>query len=251
MSRVSRNELSSLCDSSITPRPSAHDSHFACCRGNPYLEITSCLPVIRYMPPGEMKRVIILGPGASGKSTFAVYLGDITGPLVIELDKVFWQPGLVATPREQCKKIPQMLVMKGAWIMDGNLGPYDTVEVCLRAADTIIFLDFSILRCAANIPAITRAHRFLALAVAVSTSEPSVSHESDRKSRTVSGKSGECSSDGHARCQGLDYFTPWRSSKGFQVAYCSGNSPLAVIISSPGFHLRRWATAATPVLARW
>src|SRR5580704_14784559 len=44
-------------------------------------------------------------------------------------------------------------------------------------------------------------------------------------------------------------FTPWRSSMGFQVAYCSGNSPLAVITSSPGFHLRKWATAATPVLA--
>jgi hypothetical protein len=28
--------------------------------------------------------------------------------------------------------------------MDGDLGPYDAIEVRLRAADTIIFLDFSI-----------------------------------------------------------------------------------------------------------
>jgi hypothetical protein len=34
------------------------------------------------------------------------------------------------------------------WIMDGDLGPYDAVEVRLRAADTIIFLDFSLIRCA-------------------------------------------------------------------------------------------------------
>lgn len=97
---------------------------------------------------GEMKRVVILGPGASGKSTLAAYLGDITGLPVIELDKVFWQRGLVATPRDQWEKIQQILVMKDGWIMDGDLGPYDIVEVRLRAADTIIFLDFSILRCA-------------------------------------------------------------------------------------------------------
>jgi hypothetical protein len=32
--------------------------------------------------------------------------------------------------------------------MDGDLGPYDAIEVRLQAADTIIFLDFSIVRCA-------------------------------------------------------------------------------------------------------
>ena len=34
------------------------------------------------------------------------------------------------------------------WIMDGDLGPYDAVDVRLRAADTIIFMDFSLGRCA-------------------------------------------------------------------------------------------------------
>ncbi len=32
--------------------------------------------------------------------------------------------------------------------MDGDLGPYDVVDVRLRAADTIIFVDFSLFRCA-------------------------------------------------------------------------------------------------------
>jgi adenylate kinase family enzyme len=95
-----------------------------------------------------MKRVVILGPGASGKSTLAVRLGAITGLRVIEMDKVFWRPGLVATPRDQWVKIQQMLVAENGWIMDGDLGPYDAVEVRLRATDTIIFLDFSIVRCA-------------------------------------------------------------------------------------------------------
>jgi hypothetical protein len=32
--------------------------------------------------------------------------------------------------------------------MDGDLGPYDVVDVRLSAADTIILLDFSFVRCA-------------------------------------------------------------------------------------------------------
>jgi adenylate kinase family enzyme len=95
-----------------------------------------------------MKRVVILGPGASGKSTLARQLGGITGLPVIELDKVFWQPGLVATPRDLWVSKQQTLVQTDAWIMEGDLGRHDAVEVRLRAADAIIFLDFSLTRCA-------------------------------------------------------------------------------------------------------
>ena len=47
-----------------------------------------------------VKRVVI-GRGASGKSTLARRLSEITGLPLIELDKVFWRPGLVKTPRDQ------------------------------------------------------------------------------------------------------------------------------------------------------
>jgi nicotinamide riboside kinase len=95
-----------------------------------------------------MKRVVILGRGASGKSTLAVSLGEVTGLPVIELDRVFWQPGLAARRRDQWVAIQERLVAEERWIMDGDLGPYDAVEIRLRAADTILFLDFSLLRCA-------------------------------------------------------------------------------------------------------
>ncbi len=75
-------------------------------------------------------------------------MGEITGLPVIELDKVFWRPGLAATPRDQWVVVQEKLVAKDGWIMDGDLGPYDVVEVRLRAADTIIVLDFSLVRCA-------------------------------------------------------------------------------------------------------
>jgi hypothetical protein len=71
-------------------------------------------------------------------------LGEITGLPVIELDKVFWLPGLAATPRDQWVAVQETLVardgsIKDGWIMDGDLGPCDAVEVRPRAADTIIF----------------------------------------------------------------------------------------------------------------
>ena len=94
-----------------------------------------------------MKRVVILGPGASGKSTLAQRLGSITGLPVIELDKIFWKPGLVPTPRQEWEKIQSALAERSCWIMDGDLGPYDVVEVRLAAADAVVFLDFSVLRC--------------------------------------------------------------------------------------------------------
>ncbi len=95
-----------------------------------------------------MKRGVIVGPGASGKSALASCLGQVTGLPVIELDKLFWRPGLAATPRDQWAAIQRELAAQESWIMDGDLGPYDVIDVRLQAADTVVFLDFSPLRCA-------------------------------------------------------------------------------------------------------
>src|SRR6266550_7434305 len=95
-----------------------------------------------------MQRVVILGRGASGKSTLARRLGEITNLPVIELDKLFWQPGLVPTPRDSWSVVQDRLAGRDQWIMDGDLGPYDAVEVRLHRADTVILLDFSLVRCA-------------------------------------------------------------------------------------------------------
>ena len=94
-----------------------------------------------------MKRVVILGRGAAGKSTLARHLGEITGLPVIELDTLFWRSGLVPTSRPGWTELQERLVQKDSWILDGDLGPHDAVEVRLRAADTIILLDFALFRC--------------------------------------------------------------------------------------------------------
>lgn len=96
-----------------------------------------------------MKRVVILDRGAAGKSLLAARLGQITGLPVLELDKLFWKPGLHATPPAEWVHTQSELLRRQAWIMDGDLGPYDTaLGARLAAADTVIVLDFSLVRCA-------------------------------------------------------------------------------------------------------
>jgi adenylate kinase family enzyme len=92
-----------------------------------------------------MKRVIVIGSGGSGKSTFARELGERTGIQVIHLDREYWRPNWEKTPTDEWEaKVAEML--KGdSWIIDGNFG--GTREMRMAAADTIIFLDLPRLVC--------------------------------------------------------------------------------------------------------
>jgi adenylate kinase family enzyme len=96
-----------------------------------------------------VQRVVILGRGGAGKSTLARRLGEVTGLPVVELDTLFWQAGLTPADSSRWTECQHELVRREAWILDGDLGPHDSaLDVRLRAADTIIVLDFSFLRCA-------------------------------------------------------------------------------------------------------
>ena len=96
-----------------------------------------------------MRRVVILGRGGAGKSVLARRLGELTGLPVIELDTLFWQDGLTAAGPVAWAGRQRELVSREDWILDGDLGPYDSaLDARLRAADTIIVLNFSLLRCA-------------------------------------------------------------------------------------------------------
>ena len=39
-----------------------------------------------------MKKVLVIGSGGAGKSTFSRSLGELTGIEVIHLDKLYWHP---------------------------------------------------------------------------------------------------------------------------------------------------------------
>ena len=88
-----------------------------------------------------MKRILIIGSGGAGKSTFAIQLAEHTNIPLIHLDEYYWKPGWEATKKEEWQKIVQQLIKKPSWIMDGNYG--GSLSIRFPAADTIIFFDRS------------------------------------------------------------------------------------------------------------
>jgi adenylate kinase family enzyme len=97
----------------------------------------------------DVRRVVILGRGGAGKSTLARRLGGLTGLPVVELDTLFWQPGLAPADPGTWAARQQELVQRDSWILDGDLGPYDSaLDARLRAADTVVVLDLAFWRCA-------------------------------------------------------------------------------------------------------
>lgn len=86
-----------------------------------------------------MKRVVVIGSGGAGKSTFSRKLSEATGIEVIHLDGLYWKPNWQKTPAEEWERTVAGLVKRESWIMDGNFG--GTREMRIRAADTVIFMD--------------------------------------------------------------------------------------------------------------
>lgn len=95
-----------------------------------------------------VERVVVLGRGGAGKSSFALELSGITGLPVFELDKYFWSEALAPLPTEQWVMAQKQLSAGHQWIMDGDLGLYDAPAVRLHRADTAVVLDLSLVRCA-------------------------------------------------------------------------------------------------------
>ncbi|MFO1445502.1 DNA topology modulation protein [Bacillus sp. Bva_UNVM-123] len=92
-----------------------------------------------------MKKIIIIGAGGAGKSTLAHKLGQILNIEVFHLDALFWKPNWTPTPQEEWESMTKQLLAKNSWIIDGNFG--STMDLRIQEADTIIFLDYSTIRC--------------------------------------------------------------------------------------------------------
>jgi adenylate kinase family enzyme len=86
-----------------------------------------------------MKRILVIGSGGAGKSTFARRLGERLGLAVLHLDAFYWRPGWVETPKDEWRQTVEELCAGEAWLMDGNYS--GTLAVRLAACDTVVFLD--------------------------------------------------------------------------------------------------------------
>ncbi|MFC5694776.1 topology modulation protein [Pseudomonas sp. GCM10022186] len=86
-----------------------------------------------------MRRVLVIGSGGAGKSTFSRRLGQRLGLPVVHLDAHYWRAGWVEPAREEWTLAVARLLEREHWVIDGNYS--GTLPARLAACDTVVFLD--------------------------------------------------------------------------------------------------------------
>lgn len=102
------------------------------------------------------RKILILGNGGAGKSTFAEAMGGRFSLPVVHLDRLWWLPGWVNRTQEEFDALLCRELAKPAWVMDGNY--HRTLALRLAAADAAVFLDIPAAECLKN--ARLRAERY-------------------------------------------------------------------------------------------
>ncbi|AKG36157.1 DNA topology modulation protein [Paenibacillus durus] len=92
-----------------------------------------------------MNRILVIGSSGSGKSTLSQKLIKILNIPVIHLDAYFWNANWVPTPNDEWDQIVEKFTNEDQWIIDGNYSR--TMDIRIKKADLIIFLDMPRLLC--------------------------------------------------------------------------------------------------------
>lgn len=86
-----------------------------------------------------MRRVIVIGPPGSGKSTFAKKLHDKTGLPLYYLDQLWFKPDKTHIDPDAFQQRLFGIMNQGSWIIEGNYPP--TLEARIMASDTVVLMD--------------------------------------------------------------------------------------------------------------
>ena len=87
-----------------------------------------------------MRRVLVIGCPGAGKSTLTRALAETLGLPAVYLDRLWWKSGWINRTREEFDARLDAALAEDAWVMDGNY--LRTLELRLRAADTVFLLDY-------------------------------------------------------------------------------------------------------------
>ena len=92
-----------------------------------------------------MQRILIIGSGGAGKSTLSRRIAERLRLPVVHLDRMYWRAGWNPTPADEWRRTVESAIDGERWVMDGNYS--GTMDMRVRAADTIIFLDLPRMLC--------------------------------------------------------------------------------------------------------
>jgi adenylate kinase family enzyme len=90
-------------------------------------------------------RVLVIGSGGAGKTTFSLALARLWDLPVVHLDRHFWRPGWKAVETPAWRRKIRSLIKAKRWIMDGNYG--GSLDLRFPRADLVIYLDFPPVLC--------------------------------------------------------------------------------------------------------
>jgi adenylate kinase family enzyme len=87
-----------------------------------------------------MRRVAVMGIAGSGKSTFAVRLGEAMDAPVFHLDAIYWKTGKPAD-WEDFRAEQRELLMLDRFVLDGNYSKSGGLDERLARIDAVVFMD--------------------------------------------------------------------------------------------------------------
>jgi adenylate kinase family enzyme len=105
----------------------------------------------------DRRRILVVGSGGAGKTTFARELAERTGLPLVHLDREYWRPGWIEPPKGQWRARVAELIAAETWIMDGNYS--GTLELRLTRADAVVFFDVPRWTCVRGVLARWMEHR--------------------------------------------------------------------------------------------
>lgn len=88
-----------------------------------------------------MKKILIVGVSASGKSTISRKLGEILNLPITFMDSVMWKPGWVYVGDEIVAERLKEISTKPEWLIEGYIVK-DARVFLFKEADLIIYLDY-------------------------------------------------------------------------------------------------------------
>jgi len=88
------------------------------------------------------RRIAIIGPPCSGKTTLSRVIGGRFGLPVIELDSIYWQPNWTPLEPSEFTRQVAAVASQEEWVIDGNYSA--TRDVVWPRAECFLWLDLAL-----------------------------------------------------------------------------------------------------------